>query len=89
MQVVKTKTIESQFRKKGHSASPLKSLIASLEVGEALVISAKEADVWKHPSNNLRTQIRYGQINSLIPRNAKYSVKTLKSGSYAVVRISK
>lgn len=92
MKVVKLESLEGEFRTKGRfkkGPSKLVKKIADLQYGEALIISAKEADKWKFPTNSLRTTIHMAQKSKYIAKTAKYSVYTLKSGSYAVSRISK
>lgn len=92
MKVVKLESLQGEFRTKGRfkkGPSELVRNIADLQYGEALVISAKEADKWKYPTNSLRATIDVAKKSKYIAKTAKYSVYTLKSGSYAVSRISK
>ena len=86
MEIVKTVTIESQFRSKTKAVSQFAKAIYSLKNGESLVISAKEADRWKVPANALRGIIHYAKTKKIIAKKAKFTVKHLKSGSYAVIK---
>lgn len=86
MEIVKTIQIQSQFRVKSKAVSPFTKAICALKDGESLVISAKEADRWKVPTNALRSMINYAKTKKMIGKRDKFSVKLLKSGSYAVVK---
>jgi hypothetical protein len=89
MKIVKTITIQAQFRTNPVKAtSPYTKAIASLKNDESLVISAKEADRWKVPGNVLRSMIAYAKTKKLIGKCDKFSIKLLKSGSYAVIKHS-
>lgn len=89
MEIVKLKSIEPQLRRAAKKINALQELISKLEVGEALVISAKEADRWKYPAHSLRSTIDLGYKSKMINKSVKYSVNHLKSGSYAIIRSNK
>lgn len=89
MEIVKIQQISKQLRRREYKKNEVLNLIADLKPGEALVLSAKEADKWKYPSHALRSNIMYGYKKNLLSRTVKYSVNLLKSGSYAVIRNSK
>lgn len=89
MKVVKLQSLQGEFRTKGiqkKGPNELVLAVSKLENGEALVISAKEADKWKNPTANIRTNIYEAQKKKYLNKTVKYSVFTLKSGSYAVIR---
>ena len=86
MEIVKTEILMSQFRTKARPASPYVKAICSLKAGESLVITAKEADRWKVPGNALRSMIGYARTKRMLGKRDKFSVKLLKSGSYAVIK---
>lgn len=86
--IVKTSAIQNQFRKAKRPVSSINSAIKDLKCGESLVISAKTADKWKYPHSALRGIIYVGYKRKQINKSIKYSVKHLKSGSYAIVRTS-
>lgn len=88
MQIVKTTDIQKQFRSTKRKGNDLIRTVKDLRANESLVISAKSADKWKVPANALRSIINYGYKTKNLPRNAKFAVKCLKSGSYAIVRLS-
>lgn len=89
MEIVKVEVLKNQFRKVPKSTNSITATISKLQVGEALVVSAKEADRWKNPSQALRSYVYNGYKTKNLNKTAKYTVNNLKSGSYAVVRISK
>jgi len=89
MKVVKTQSIQGELRTKGvrrKGPNELVVAISRLSKDESLIISAKEADKWKSPANVLRTTINFAKDRNFLPKTVKYSVCTLKSGSYAVIR---
>jgi len=88
MQIVKTRDIQRQFRSSKRASNELIRTVRDLKSAESLVISAKSADKWKNPANALRSIINYGYKTKYIPKSAKFAVKCLKSGSYAVVKLS-
>ena len=47
MEIVKIESLKNQFRRAAKRSDELTDKIARLQKGEALVISAKEADKWK------------------------------------------
>lgn len=85
MEIVKTESLKNQFRRAAKRSDELTDKIARLQKGEALVISAKEADKWKYPAQTLRGAIINGYKSKEISKSNKYSVNNLKSGSYAIV----
>lgn len=89
MEIVKTVSIKGQFRSKQYVPNAIIKQVAALKQDEALVISAKEADRWKYPTNSISAIVRTGKLKKDLTKTSKYSVKHLKSGSYAVVCISK
>jgi len=89
MEIVKFKSIEPQLRRAAKKINALQEMISKLEAGEALVISAKEADRWKYPAHSLRSTIDLGYKSKIINKSVKYSVNHLKSGSYAIIRNNK
>lgn len=85
MEIVKTLTIQGQFRNHRSNKNIVLEKISSLEQGESLVITAKEADRWKYPTNSLVSTIRNARQKKYLSKSSKYSVRHLKSGSYAVI----
>jgi hypothetical protein len=88
MEIVKVKEISSEFRINRRKPNDVVGLLKTLKPGEALVISAKEADRWKYPAHSIRTNIANAYKKKILNKSIQYSVNTLKSGSYAIVRIS-
>ena len=89
MEIVKFEQIVSQLRTNRKKTSDVVNLLSTLKPGEALLISAKEADRWKFPAHSIRSNINNAYKRKVLNKSVQYSVNTLKSGSYAIVRINK
>mgnify|MGYP003346090744 CR=1 FL=1 len=88
IKIVKTESLRNEFRRKATKTSVVLEALKDLNPGESVLISAKEADRWKVPANALRSTITYGYKSNVLSKKNKYTVKCLKSGSYAINRIS-
>jgi hypothetical protein len=86
--IVKTSAIQNQFRKAKNPVNTVSNAIRDLRDGESLIIPAKSTDKWKSPATALRGIIYQGYKRKQLPKSIRYSVKHLKSGSYAIVRNS-